>query len=161
MVSHKVFNVISSDFCASVFTVYTTAFFSSFLWLLQRRRELWMIFLALSLSYSLPSITFSLLLHLSSGFKELNSSLAPRSKWPLPFICQPFDVVPVWAACYALPLTARPEVRGGLYFRTQPHLNTLPLPTPLQMCLSFIPPLRLILHPRLCPFSTLVPIIIL
>lgn len=98
-----------------------------------------MIFLAFSLTYSLPSVTFFLLLHLSSGFKKLNSSLAPRSKWPLPFICQPFDVVPVWAACYAMPLTARPEVRGGLYFRTQPHLNSHPLPTPSQMCLSLVP----------------------
>lgn len=111
--------------------------FLSFLWLSQRRRELWMIFLALSLTYSLPSFSvtpsllsasLSLLLHLSSGFKRLSSSLAPRSNWPLPFICQPFDVVPAWAACYALPLTARPGVRGGLCFRTPPHLNTLPPP---------------------------------
>lgn len=79
-----------------------------------------MIFLTLSLTYSLPSFSapllalLSLLLHHSSGFKRLSSSLAPRSNWPLPFICQPFDVVPAWAACYALPLTARPEVIGGL-----------------------------------------------
>ena len=71
-----------------------------------------------SSSVSLPSL--SLLLHLSSGFKRLSSSLAPRSNWPLPFICQPFDVVPAWVACYALPLTARPGVRGGLHFRTPP-----------------------------------------
>ena len=95
-----------------------------------------MIFLALSLTYSLPSrslpplsASLSLLLHFSSGFKRLSSSLAPRSNWPLPFICQPFDVVPAWAACYALPLTAHPGVRGGLCFRTPAHLNALP-PTP-------------------------------
>lgn len=35
-------------------------------------------------------------------------------------------MVPAWAACYALHLTARPGVRGGLCFRTPPHLNTLP-----------------------------------
>ena len=70
----------------------------------------------------------SLLLHLSSGFKRLSNSLALRSNWPLPFICQPFDAVPAWAACYALPLTARTEVRGGLYFKTPPHLNTPYLP---------------------------------
>lgn len=98
-----------------------------------------MIFFALSLTYSLPSFTFSLLLHLSSGFKKLSSSLAPRSNWPLPFICQPFDVVPAWAACYGLPLTARSEVRGGLYFRTIPHLNTHHLLPPFHMCMSLIP----------------------
>lgn len=104
--------------------------FLSFLWLSQRRRELWMIFLVLSITYSFsvspPSLplSLSLLLHLCSGFKRLSSSLAPRSNWPLPFICQPFDVVPAWAACYALPLTAHPGVRGGLCFRTPPHLNT-------------------------------------
>lgn len=92
-----------------------------------------MIFLDLSLTYSLPSSSvsppsLSLLLHLSSGFKRLSNSLAPRSNWPLPFICQPFDVVPAWAACYALPLTARPGVTGGLCFGTPPHLNTLPPP---------------------------------
>lgn len=74
--------------------------------------------LLLPLSYSL------LLLHLGSGFKRLSSSLAPRSNWPLPFICQPFDVVPAWAACYALPLTARSEVRRRLDFRTPTHLDT-------------------------------------
>lgn len=81
---------------------------------------------------SLPptlSSSLSLLLHLSPGFKRLSSSLAPRSNWPLPFICQPFDVVPAWATCYALHLTARSGVRGGLCFRTPPHLNTL-LPCP-------------------------------
>ena len=113
--------------------------FLSFLWLSQRRRELWMIFLAHSLTYSLSfllslslslRLSLSLLLHLSSGFKRLSSSLAPRSSWPLPFICQPFDVVPAWAARYALPLTARPGVRGGLCFKTPPRLNTLPLPPP-------------------------------
>lgn len=101
-----------------------------------------MIFLTLSLTYSLPSLTFSFLLHLSYGFKRLSSSLAPRSNWSLPFICQPFDVVPVWAACYALPLTAHPEVRGELYFRTQPHLNTL--------CVSLLPP-HFLLHPVTAP----------
>lgn len=123
---------------------------------------------ALSLAYSLPSFTFSLLLHLSSGFKRLSSSLAPRSNWPLPFICQPFDVVPAWTARSTLPLTAHPEVRGGLYFRTQPHLNTHHLPSPLHMCLSQIPtppptPLRTphLPPPLPCFFSALVPIIIL
>lgn len=119
-----------------------------------------MICFAFSLTYSLPSFTFSLLLHLSSGFKKLSSSLAPRSNWPLPFICQPFDVVPAWAACYGLPLTARSEVRGGLYFRTIPHLNTHHLLPPFHMCLSLIPPPHLhLLLP--CFFSALVPIIIL
>lgn len=110
----------------------------------------------------------SLLLLLSSGFKRLSSSLAPRSNWPLPFICQPFDVVPAWAAFYALPLTARPGVRGGLCFRTPPKLITpsLPLihsyhlPPPLQMCLSLMPPF---LPPSALPqlFPAPVPIIIL
>lgn len=103
-----------------------------------------MIFLALSLTYSLPSFSVSppslaLLLHLSSSFKRLSSSLAPRSNWPLPFICQPFDVVPAWAACYALPLTARPGVRGGLCFRTPPHLNTLPPPQSTTTTTSHLP----------------------
>lgn len=147
--------------------------FLSFLWLSQRRRELCMIFLALSLTYSLPSSSVSpaslpLLPLLSSGFKRLSSSLAPRSNWPLPFICQPFDVVPAWAACYALPLTARPGVRGGLCFRTPPKLITpsLPpihnhhLPPPLQMCLSLMPPSP---PPSALPrlFPAPVPIIIL
>lgn len=71
-----------------------------------------------------PSTSLSRLLHLCSGFKRLSRSLAPRSNWPLPFICQPFDVVPAWATCYALTLTAHPGVRGGLGFGTQTHLNT-------------------------------------
>lgn len=115
--------------------------------------ELWMIFLVLSLTYSLPSSSAPpspAPCYCSSplGFKRLSSSLAPRSSWPLPFICQPFDVVPAWAACYALPLTARPGVRGGLCLRTPPKLITpcLPpihyyhLPPLLQMCLSPLPP---------------------
>lgn len=66
-------------------------------------------------------------------------------------------MVPAWAACYALPLTARPGVRGGLCFRTPPKLITpcLPpihyyhLPPLLQMCLSPLPP------PPICPPPTL------
>lgn len=132
-----------------------------------------MIFLALSLTYSPRSSSvsppsLSLLLHLSFGFKRLSSSLAPRSNWPLPFICQPFDVMPAWATCCALPLTARPGVRRGLCFRTPPHLNTLPhppvhnhhLPPPLQMGLSLMPPTP---PPSALPclFPAPVPIIIL
>lgn len=129
-----------------------------------------MIFLALTpFSSSLLPTSLSLLLHLSFGFKRLSSSFAPRSNWPLPFICQPFDVVPGWAACYALPLTARPEVRTGLYFSTPPHLNTLPAPLPVHNHHHLLPPLQMCLCPTPTPNSfcpplplpCLVPIIIL
>lgn len=120
---HEILNVISSDFCASVFTVYMTVFFIIPLIINEKEGVANDIsccnsHLLLPLSYSL------LLLHLGSGFKRLSSSLAPRSNWPLPFICQPFDVVPAWAACYALPLTARSEVRRRLDFRNLTHLDT-------------------------------------
>lgn len=173
-IPNKVLNVISSDFCASVFTVYMTGFFFNHSFDYHRGGGscVWY-----SLLFSLtpflppqspPPLSLPLLLLLSSGFKRLSSSLAPRSNWPLPFICQPFDVVPAWAACYGLPLTARPGVRGGLCFRTPPKLITpsLPpihnhhLPPPLQMCLSLMPPSP---PPSALPwlFPAPVPIIIL
>lgn len=45
-------------------------------------------------SFSPSCFSFSRFVLLSSGFKRLSSSLVPRSHWPLPFICLPFDVVP-------------------------------------------------------------------
>lgn len=149
--------------------------FLSFLWLSSCE---WYSLLLVSLTYSIPYSSvphppihihsLSLLLLLSYSFKRLSSSLAPRSNWPLPFICQPFDVVPARAACYALPLTARPGVRGGLCLRTPPKVITLHLhpihnhhlPPPLQMCLSLMHPSPL---PSALPqlFPAPVPIIIL
>ena len=90
--------------------------------------------LSLSLSQSPP-----LPLYLSSSFKRLSSGLAPRSNCPLPFICQAFDLVPTWAICYALPLTARLGVRGGHNFGTPPHTTTPPH-TCRCACLFFPPP---------------------
>lgn len=104
-----------------------------------------MLFLALNHTYSLPSFSPScfsllLLLLLSSGFKTLGPSLVPRSNSPLPFLCQPFDVVPAWGSSYARPLSwgqTRDSVLGPRpNYHPPPHP---PIELPFQMHLSDAP----------------------
>lgn len=124
-----------------------------------------MIFLALSLTYSLlsfsPSYFQLLLLVLLSGFKRLGTSLVPRSNSPLPFMCEPFDVVPAQVFYYALPLSwghKRGSVSGP-----HPNVSHTPPQTPSSSpfrCVFLMPPSPLLIaQPWL--FAAPVPIIIL